>query len=130
MKKTREEIKKEYDKVCSEYLDKLFEDWGVYGEVKKAGWWVADDIGGVFCLEDDIFINMDDIRYCVDNNVDYQTYQDYLDYNCKCAEFNLSFMNLKSFINGSPRISEESFNHLKEAKEYFENAIEEVKNKY
>jgi hypothetical protein len=56
-----EELKQEYDIVCSEYIKKF---------VKKHGYqfnfWVANDVGGIACFIDQYFFNFSDIRYDLD----------------------------------------------------------------
>lgn len=130
MEESKEYIKINYETACYEYLKRLLKNWG-YGDcvVSSVGWWVGDDIGGVFCLEDNTFLNMDDIRYCVDNDVDEDTYADYLDYNLRCADYGFNQINLNAFIKGAPRISDESFERLERIQLELEKSIEDVKKK-
>ena len=133
MKKTRENIKREYTRACLDYLYQLLEDWGFYGEDYENGnfgWWVGDEVGGVFCFEDDTFINMNDIKYCVDNGVDYDDYQEYQEYNARCVDFGFNTMNLNAFIKGAPRISNEEFENLEEIKQSLQDAIDNIKDKF
>ena len=113
MEKSKEHIKMNYETACYEYLKRLLKNWG-YGDcvVSSVGWWVGDDIGGVFCLEDNTFLNMEDIRYCVDHDVDEDTYSEYLDYNLRCAEYGFNQMNLNAFVKGAPRVDDETFERL------------------
>lgn len=123
---TKENIKKDYTCACNNYLDKLLENWGLRD---NPGWWVGDEIGGVYCCEDDIFINMNDIVYCVDNDVDWYTYTKYLDYTSRCCEFGFDNINLKSFVKGAPRISDENFERLYKIKQELNDSINEIKEK-
>jgi hypothetical protein len=41
--------------------------------------------------------------YCVENNVKYNEYLEYQEYNGKCCEYNLRTMNLESWHKGAPR---------------------------
>lgn len=124
--KTREELRKDYESACNNYLYQLLSDWG-YDYSANIGWWVGDDVGGIYCLEDDIFIRIDDIVYCVDNNISKDDYTYYTDYTTRCNNFGLETMNLNSFIKGAPRISDESFETLEQLKLDLENAIENTK---
>ena len=128
----KENIKKAYESACQDYLRQLLADWGFYNEETKEiceGWWVGDEIGGLFCLEDDTFISMDDIKYCVDNNVGHDTYQEFQDYNAKCSEFGFNHMNLNAFVLGAPRVSDEEFKHFQRLKDELNHSITEAKSK-
>lgn len=132
MMKNKESIKRAYRRACLDYLYQLLDDWGLYekdDDITKFGWWVGDEIGGVFCLEDDTFINMDEIRYCVDNNIDYDTYQDYLEYATKCYDFGFDHMNLNAFVIGAPRVSNEEFERLEMLQKNLDDAINDIKDK-
>ena len=126
----KKEIKTEFESVCNAYLSLLIKDWGYTNEgenVNTLGWWVADEVGGLYCFQDDLFISMDDIRYCVDNNVSEETYLEYIDYNIECSEYGFAGLNLKSFISGAPRINKEDFERKKKKKKEFEEQIERLK---
>jgi hypothetical protein len=131
MRKTKENIKREYIRACNDYLYKLLDNWQFYEDDVDApcnfGWWVGDEVGGVFCLEDDTFIDMNDIRYCVDNDVDYETYTEYLDYITRCDGYGFDKINLNAFVKGAPRISNEQFDRLDKMRQEFHKTINEVK---
>lgn len=128
MEESKEYIKINYETACYEYLKRLLKNWG-YGDcvVSSVGWWVGDDIGGVFCIGDDTFLNMEDIRYCVDHDVDEDTYSEYLDYNLRCAEYGFEQMNLKSFVSGAPRIKEEAFERFYDLTKQLQEEINKTK---
>lgn len=124
----KKSLKEDYETSCYNYLIALLDAWGYDAEKTSInGWWVGDDIGGVFCLNDNTFINMEEIIYCVDNDIDEETYDDYCNYNLKCAEYGFNQMNLKSFINGAPRIDNETFSRLGEMKQQLNCEIEKIK---
>ena len=126
----KKEIKTEFESVCNAYLSLLIKDWGYTNEgenVNTLGWWVADEVGGLYCFQDDLFISMDDIRYCVDNNVSEETYLEYIDYNIECSEYGFTGLNLKSFISGAPRISKDDFESIRSKKNELEEQIERLK---
>jgi hypothetical protein len=133
MQKDKGTLKRSYRKVCLEYLYQLFIDWNLYeGDedgTQNFGWWVGDEVGSIYCLEDDTFIDMDDIRYCVDNNVSRDTYEEYTEYNLNCSEYGFDTMNLDAFVHGAPRIPKESFDRLSECKKTLYDAIEDIKEK-
>jgi len=131
MLKDKGTIKRDYEKACNNYLNQLFIDWGLVDNdddgTRNFGWWVGDEVGGVYCLEDDTFLNMDEIRYCVDNNVSRETYEDYQDYNSTCLHYGFDTLNLKSFVSGAPRIPQESFDNIRECEQTLFDAIDTIK---
>lgn len=131
MNMDKKSLKENYENSCNNYLIALLEAWEYDSEETSInGWWVGDDVGGIFCLNDNTFINMEEIIYCVDNDIDEETYDDYCNYNLKCAEYGFDQMNLKSFINGAPRIDEEAFSKLDGMKEELKNEIEKIKEQH
>ena len=75
--------------------------------------WVGDDRFDCFSLSDSgIFISADNVKTLVDNNVDYDTFEEWDDYN-KCINYAKSnhpeevekynFINLTSWIKGCPK---------------------------
>jgi hypothetical protein len=129
IKKDTETIKLNYVRACNDYLYKLLDMWTIHWNDPDDGfgWWVGDEVGGIFCLEDDTFISMDDIRYCVDNEVSYDDYSDYLDYNVKCSDNGFDGMNLKAFIKGAPRVNDEVFEKIGTMKENLKKIIDAEK---
>ena len=59
-----EELKKEYEKLCNEYVKKF---------VKKHGYefdyWIADDVGGIASFIEQYYFNLSDIRYDLENKI-------------------------------------------------------------
>ena len=130
--KTKEEIKEAYINACNDYVHKLMEIWNILDEDEEVdySWWVGDEVGGVFCCDDDMFIDMNDIVYCVDNDVDHETYSNYIEYITKCEEYGFNTINLNAFVKGAPRVSDEEFRKLGEIKQQLYDTIEETKKKY
>ena len=100
---TQSKLQANYEKACNDYVEALLKQWELDG---RNGWWIADDIGGVYAYGDVVFLGIDDIRYCVDNNVTYETYMDYQDYNVWALDFGQNTLNLKSWCMGAPRIDD------------------------
>lgn len=97
------------------------------------GYWIGDETGGVYDYGDGMLtINMDDIIYCVLNDVTREQYTEWQEYICDAAEFGFDTPNLRSFVRGCPRTSAETFKHLREIKATLNDAIqyeeERVKN--
>lgn len=101
-KNTKSTLQASYEKACNDYVAALLKQWELDG---RNGWWIGD-IGGVYAYGDVVFLSIDDIRYCVDNNVTYETYMDYQDYNVWALEFKQNTLNLRSWCMGAPRVDE------------------------
>lgn len=101
----KKHLKEQWEAVCNGYLLELANMWELdcfYG------YWIGNEIGGVYAYGDSIFINIDDIRYCVENNVSYETYQDWQEYCVWANEFNQDTPNLNAWCKGCPRVDEET----------------------
>ena len=121
-------LRENYEKACNAYLLALANVWG--WNCKSYGYWVADEIGGVYIYADDTFINMDDIIFCVENNISEQTYNAWQDYCIWADEFNQHKPNLKSWIMGCQRVDEETQKKLTDMKRELETLMQETKEKF
>jgi len=108
-----ESLRKKFSDVCNEYL---FEFCANYELVYNAYAWVADEPGTVACIGD-YYVGFDDIRYCVDNNVPFDTWIQHYDYLIDAEYLGLPLINLPSWCKGAPRASKEQIAHLKELRE-------------
>ncbi len=119
----KRKLKSDYENACNNYLMQLLNDW------KVCGYWVGDEIGGVYCFNDDYFIGLNDIIYCVDNDIELDSYIDFSDYIVRCDKYNLDSEPFKCFIEKGPTYTEEEFNMLDERYKYLSDAINEMKAK-
>lgn len=121
----KELLKENYEKACNDYVAALLALWGLDGYY---GFWIGEDVGGVYDYGDGIFtICMCDIIYCVENSVTEQEYEEMLEYYIKCSEYNLPTMNLNAWHKGAPRYD---FSKLDALKKDLNDAIENEKNKF
>ena len=95
-------LRKKFEEVCNGYLLELCNMWEL--DAMAYGDWIADEVGGTWAYGDNVFIDFDNIRYCVENNVSYSTYMDWLDYCVWAADFGQTVPNLKSWCKGCPRV--------------------------
>jgi hypothetical protein len=126
-KRTKTYLKKMWDECCHTYLLELAKMWGWQLSPVNDGW-VGDEIGGVFCYEGEIFIDFDDIRLCVENNVSEDVFREYLDYNSKAVYLGLDSINLQSWEKGCPRVKEEDLDRLIKMKDELNEEILKTKN--
>lgn len=117
-------LQEEYERSVINYLNALLQNWELDSEY---GYWVGDEIGGLYAYGDWLFISMDNIIFCVKNDVTEKEYSEWTEYNSKCTEYNLRGMNLKAWHAGAPRMPKESFEHLDSLKEELNKKVEEFK---
>lgn len=78
--------------------------------------WVGDEIGGVLEIGD-YCLNYDDVRYIIDNNIDFTTWGDWYDYTTRigCIRSDIPVPNLKNWCAGCPRFDEEQIKEMEAA---------------
>ena len=121
----KRELRKHWETACNYYLVELFNMWGLSA---PNGFWVADDIGGTFCYGE-IYINMEDIKFCVENDVTLEEYTEWMDYCVWAHEFKQSSPNLRSWHNGCPRVDKSTQEKLSTLKLNMEKLMEETRQK-
>ena len=131
MEKTKNGIKKmlkeNYNMACNGYLVELLRMWKLDAYY---GYWIGDEVGGVYDYGDGSFdINLQDIIYCVENDVTREKYNEWQEDICDAAEFNFPTPNLRSWMHGCPRTSQEAFEKLRKLKQNLNDAVEEEKKK-
>ena len=131
MKKTKDAVKRnlreQWLKAVRGYLCELLNMWELDSYY---GYWIGDEIGGVYDYGGGMFtIGMDDIIYCVEHDIGREQYIEWQEYCCDAAEFGFDTPNLRSFVRGCPRTSAETFKHLREIKTMLNDAIQDEKNR-
>ena len=132
MEKTKNSVKRmlkeQYEKACNGYLVELLRMWELDAYY---GYWIGQEIGGVYDYGGGMFtIGMNDIIYCVEHDIDREQYIEWAEYCCDAAEFGFDMPNLKSWMMGCPRTSQEVFKKLREMKKILDDAIKAEKEKY
>ena len=128
MKKTKDAIKaklkEQWEQACNGYLCELISMWELNAYY---GYWIGEEVGGVYDYGGMMTIGMEDIIYCVEHDVTELQYQEWQDYICDAAEFGFATPNLRSFVLGCPRTPPETFQHLRELKATLNDAIRDEK---
>ena len=93
---------KNYKEVC-DYLVRLF--------IKQMGlksnyYWVADKAGTIADVSE-YFVDMETIITALENNVNFDTFSEWYDYNSKAWIYEIESINFESWIKGCPHLSEE-----------------------
>ncbi|HHV04429.1 MAG TPA: hypothetical protein GXX64_11105 [Bacteroidales bacterium] len=91
-------LKTKFETVCEMYVEAFMRKHGFFddrtGEYADYEW-VADEVGSILCLAD-YFINFDDIRRDIDEEVPKDKYFEYYDH---CIETEIK-INYKSYLMG------------------------------
>lgn len=113
-------LRKKWEDACNGYLVELLNNWGLDASY---GYWIAAEIGGTYAYGDYIYINMDDIVYCVENDIQEKEYVENQDYNVRADKFGFNLINLQSWHKGAPRVPDETFKKLEKMKRDLADAI-------
>ena len=125
---TKAMLREQCEKACNGYLTELLRMWELDAYY---GYWIGEEIGGVYDYGGGMFtIGMNDIIYCVEHDIGREQYIEWQEYCCDASEFGFDMPNLKSWIMGCPRTSQEVFKKLREMKKILDDAIKEEKEKY
>lgn len=102
-------LKQEYEKICNHYLVAFANKYELSLEPDA---WVGGYVGTVAYVSD-YYFSFDDIRLCVDENVKWQDLIELYDYNLEGCMLGLNQINLKSWLMGAPRASNEKIAEIK-----------------
>ena len=117
-------LKIDYEKACNAYLQALLKAWEFDSYY---GYWISDEVGGIYEYEAELNINMGDIIYCVENDVTEAQYMEWSEYCIEAHEYGFYTPSLKAWLHGCPRTSEDTFKHLRDLKELLNKAVQEEK---
>lgn len=120
-------LRENYEKACCEYINTLLNLWELSPD---DGWWVGNMVGSTYVHEASIELNMDDIIFCIENNISLDTYYKYIDYIEKCIEYHFKLLSLKAYCEGAPQVPKETFDKLDAMKKELEDCIDETKNMF
>lgn len=127
---TKETLRKDFEQACNNYVKELAKRWEWDISPKSQyGYWIADEVGGIYSYGEFIFISLLDIIYCVENDVSEEEYIAFQDYNRHCLEYNLHTMNLNAWHKNAPRVSQAQFDNLDALKCELFKMVEELRNK-
>lgn len=101
------EVKKlidDYETTCNAIIDKFAK---VYDVRCSKDDWVGGDVGGTICINDEFFINMDDIILMLKKGVKWTTFLECWDYGLFAHEYGFASVNLRSWVKGYHGISKE-----------------------
>ena len=122
-------LNQRFKALCEEYRKAFVEYYFTEDGVQADSWWIADEHGGVLCVNDDVFFGFDEIRNCVDNEVEYKDLMEWYDYTLRLGLIDESIPtpNLTSWLKGCPRYSEEQLKKIEKEKRKIKALEEEIK---
>ena len=124
----KQQLKEQWKQACHGFQVELLRMWELDAYY---GYWIGEEIGGVYDYGGGMFtIGMNDIIYCVEHDIGREQYIEWQEYCCDAAEFGFDMPNLKSWIMGCPRTSQEVFKKLRKMKEELNEAIKAEKEKF
>lgn len=118
------QLREQWEKACNDYMKELLRVWELD---TFYAYWVGEDVGGVLDYDGAFSISMEEIIFCVENDVTEEQYEEWQNYICDAAEFGFSTPNLKSWMKGCPRTPTEVFARLRAMKKDLSDAVEEEK---
>lgn len=126
MKKDAEKIKKEYSEICKEYVSLFAKKHSLENIDDSSDFWVGDNVGGIATLGD-LFVNFDDIRYDIDNDVPKEKFLKWYSRDQELYSLSLKYMNYSTFCKGAPEpYTNEDIEKIQEAKERAEVAKKDL----
>jgi hypothetical protein len=121
-------LREDYEKACNSYLVTLLNMWELDAHY---GFWIADEVGGIYSYGDTgLFIDMDDIRYIVENSISEESYREWTEYCLWANKFNQTEPTLKAWHHGFPCVDTETRRKLSEMRCELDMLIEETKEKF
>ena len=128
MEKTKDGIKnmlkEQYEKACNGYLVELLRMWELDAHY---GYWNSDAPGTIYHYGDTHNLTMEDIIYCVENDIEEDEVLAWEDYCLDAYEFGFTTPNLRSWHMGCPRTPKKVFEELRKLKVDLAKAVEEEK---
>lgn len=123
-KNDKKVFRDKFNVACSLYVNELERMW----ELNHAdGYWIGEEVGGLYDNAGFITISLLDIIYCVEHDISLEEFLEYQDYNVKALDFNFHTINLKSWHMGCPRMPKESIERHEKLREEMMNIVEKEK---
>lgn len=123
---TKRQMQALYANACNMYLTELLRMWELDA---RYGYWNSDQPGTIYHYGETHNLSMEDIIYCVENDIEEDEVLAWEDYCLNAMELNISYPNLRAWHHGCPRISQDQFDRIREMKDELDRAVEELKKK-
>lgn len=121
IKQSRNELKLNFQQVVHDYMLEWCKKHEYFYEPDT---WVGDDVGGI-CAIGDLFVNFDDVRFDIDNDIPEPLFEEWYWYRLEISELGCERdVNLKSYSMGCRPYTEEQFENIRQAKKNVQKAQE------
>lgn len=121
-----------YEKACNAILQAFSKKYGV--EVDEHSWVLDDVASGVICVNEEFYMNLEEIILMLKEDISFDVYLAYWDYCLTTNYLGLETMNFKSWVHGAPRYSKEALDKIKalreELEELADKSVDEVNGMY
>lgn len=117
------ELKLAYEAACTNYLAAFMEKYDLSCDPEP---WVGNEVGTIAEVGD-YFFDFQDIKRCIDEDVEWQDLIEWYDYNIEVSILGLTTINLKSWLKGAPRVDKMRIEEIKAKRKEFKELIEETK---
>lgn len=117
--KQKNKLKQNYQNACNAYLKtfglnyKLFSREDVLSPEDLTNMWILEEPGTIaeIC---DYSVNMEEIILCVDENVPFNEFERWYQYNLdlSCIDISVPRINLKSWLGGCPRKTQKQIDEM------------------
>lgn len=129
MGQDKNNLKNEFNVICERYRKEFIRMYFTYDDGScPNSWWISDEPGTLLDLDSEYTFSFDTIRYCVDENVKYETLMEWYNYLLKAMDFNLPTPNIKAWCSGCPRTTDDQFKRLSSLRQELDEEIEKIKN--
>jgi hypothetical protein len=112
-----------YEVACTRYLAAFMEKYDLSCDPEP---WVGNEVGTIAEVGD-YFFDFQDIKRCIDEDVEWQDLIEWYDYNIEVGTLGLTTINLKSWLKGAPRVDQMRIEEIKAKRKELEELIEETK---
>lgn len=120
----KRKLRSRFANICESYRHTIERMW----ELNKAdGYWVAEEIGGVYDNAGVVTLSLLEMIYCVENDIKLEEVLEWQDYNIEAQEYGFNCINLKSWHKGCPRVPREKLEEFRAKRRELEQMAEEAK---
>ena len=120
----KRQLKEQWENACNGYLNAMLSMWELD---PYYGYWSRDMVGTVYFWGEMYVLDMDDIIYIVEHDIDESTVLCWCEYVQDATEFGLNVPNLPAWCNGCPRTSKDGFDKLRKLKKDFYDMVDAEK---
>lgn len=130
-------LNKDWKQICDEYVRQFCKKHGydIEWDLKNDLVWVRNDPGTIACVGD-MFVDMEDIRYDIDNDIPEDKYEEWYWTSMSRCDYDIPYMNYKSFCQGCPDpVSKDQVKkimqlhkNVEDAKQALQGCLDDIKN--